>query len=451
MIALLALAAAAAAFAAGEAAAADGTVGSGSSFAAAMLENFTAQMLNFENAVSAAASQLFHLLFLCQFTWSVIQLFLHENLTFGAVVTTIIRQGMTGMFFYWLLLDRTVLKTIVASFQQLGGGAESFQFTALFRTAEETVGKLLAAASRLGGWTSLGVLIVGLSAGLVMSFALTSAIGYMVIVTLENYIAGTVGMILLGFGGSDYTRSYTAGYIRALVCIGFKLFLVSVIIQVGVASFQATIGDLSKITSGDSFCQICMNLIAQSFFFLAIVKIIPDVTNLLLNGAGGMMGGGGVASSLMAAAGMVTSMGKMAYNAPGGAVDGVKAGVSGAGNVARQAASVYKTSAEASKAKGRGGMNTAVRGAGSVLWAGYQATRAHGPRESPNSMTPVDPSIKSKNTAPSSAPAGEKSEKEAGNGAREESSGAAGAVSPPVSYSAPSPEELAKKGIKSLD
>ena len=90
--------------------------------------NFTGFISTFKSAMGeyaekcyAAAKTLFYLLFLCQFVWAIIQLCLQESLSFATVVATIVRQIMAGGFFYWFLLDRTILDSIVKSFSALTG------------------------------------------------------------------------------------------------------------------------------------------------------------------------------------------------------------------------------------------------------------------------------------------------------------------------------------------
>ena len=142
--------------------------------------------------------------------------------------------------------------------------------------------------------SGLALFLSGLCASLVMSYAMTVAISYLAIVMLENFIVSSVGLILLGFGGSEYTRNYALSYVKTLFHIGFKLFLATVIIQIGVRAFRmATTGVGSA--DDDAIIQICMNLIAQSFFFMAIVKVIPQIADTLIAGVSMGISSGGAA------------------------------------------------------------------------------------------------------------------------------------------------------------
>ena len=230
-------------------------------FTDTMLQNFKDRFESYENKIWQAAMTLFGLLFLCQFAWSTAQLCLHESLTFAAVITLVVRQVMTGTFFWWLLFDRSILRGIVGSFSQLAQSGLSYsQLIFLMESAVENIMKAVGKSS--GIVEGITLFLTGLSACVVMSFALTTAIAYMAVVMLENYVVCSLGLILMGFGGSDYTRSYALSYMRTLVHFGLKLFLATIILQVGVLGFtHATVGLINMST--ESISQACMRLIAQ--------------------------------------------------------------------------------------------------------------------------------------------------------------------------------------------
>ena len=163
--------------------------------------------------------------------------FLQESLTFAAVVTTIVRQVMTGGFFWWLLFDRSILETIVASFKGLSG--LDLELASLVKISVNTCIIIVSATSLATGvLEGLFIALVGIVTAIIVGFALATATGYLAVVLLENYIVGSLGLILLGFGGSDYTRNYALSYIKTLVHIGFKLFLVSVVLLIGIGIFH---------------------------------------------------------------------------------------------------------------------------------------------------------------------------------------------------------------------
>jgi type IV secretion system protein TrbL len=340
-------------------------------FTDTMLQDFKDRFAAYEDKIWQAALALFGLLFLCQFTWSVAQLCLHESLTFAAVVALIVRQVMTGMFFWWLLFDRSILRGIVGSFSQLASSGLSLsELVFLMETAVLNIMKAVGKSS--GVIEGIALFLTGLSASIVMSFALTSAIAYMAIILIENYIVGSLGLILMGFGGSDYTRSYALSYIRTLVHIGLKLFLATIIIQVGVFAFtQATMGLDSM--DAESISQACMRLIAQSFFFLAVTRVIPEISGAMISGASttGMhtvnaIRAGGMAAG-MAAVGTLAG----AYNAAGTVADGYVQNR----NAVESAVNAYSSRFETSRSKGHSPIVAGVSALGGTLWGAYQEAR----------------------------------------------------------------------------
>jgi type IV secretion system protein TrbL len=426
-----------------------------SAFTQGMLETFRTSFQSFENKVHQAALALFAALFLCQFAWSVIQLMLTESLTFASVVATVIRQVMTGAFFYWLLFDRSILKGIVDSFSQLANSGLSF--TDLLFFMETAMQNIMTAVQGRGGLTLEGIALFfsGLAASLVLSYALTTAVGYMAIVLLENYIVGSLGLILLGFGGSDYTRNYALSYIKALVHIGFKLFLVTVIIYVGTYSFTRTTGGM--VGSGaDSLIQTCMMLIGQSFLFVAVIKVIPQISDTLIAGVSMSTSSGAYAlrSGVMGAAGLAAGAVTAGYNAPGKAADAIGGGVS----AVQSAASAYSANFGAYRSKGLNSVRAGVSALGSTLWAGYQASRGH--QTAPQNSMASNPG-----TSPGTGTAASKSNnsnvsqtvsvndpvqnptviKDAPKTTEAPDSETADQKDTENSYSAPSPEELSKR------
>jgi type IV secretion system protein TrbL len=281
---------------------------------------------------------------------------------------------MTGMFFWWLLFDRSILRGIVGSFSQLA--QSGLTLSELITLMETAVLNIMDAVGKSSGVIEgIALFLTGLSACVVMSFALTTAIAYMAVVSVENYIVGSLGLILMGFGGSDYTRSYALSYIRTLVHIGLKLFMATIIVQVGVVAFtQATMG-LNNMDAV-SVSQTCMQLIAQSFFFLAVTRVIPEIAGTLVNGVSstGMHTVGAIRAGGMAAGAAVVGAASKVYNTPGAVADGVVHGK----NAVESAVNAYSSKFEQSRSNGHSSIVAGVSALGGTLWGAYQGARHNG-------------------------------------------------------------------------
>ena len=315
-------------------------------FSNTLIKSFHDRFKALESTIINAALGLFAGLFLCQFAWSVIQLFLQESLTFAAVVTTIIRQVMTGGFFYWILVDRTILKSIIESFSQLA--KQGMDVSTLLFIADVTVERLMQKCGQSTGVLSgFALFLVGLAASLVLLYAMATAVSYIAIVMLENYIVSFLGLILLGFGGSEYTRNYALSYIKTLFHIGFKLFLATIMVTVSITVMFNLVNSIDTGTN-ESIMQGCLQLIACSFLLLAIIKVIPQISDTLI--AGVSMGIGQGSAAIRSGVGVGAAL-------TGGLAMGVGRGAAGtigtAGSATGAAANAYHASRQSGKSVGR--------------------------------------------------------------------------------------------------
>lgn len=318
-----------------------------------MIGRFQSEFEKYEKVILNYAKNLFYLLFLAQFSWAVLQLFLQESLTFGAVIACLVRQIMMGGFFWWLLVDRTVTESIVASFSAMSG--MKLDLANLLRLMVSMCASVTEhTAEAAGVFEGFYIALVGLVTSVIMSFALTTAIGYLAIVMLENYIVSSLGLILLGFGGSEYTRNYALSYIKTLFHIGFKLFLVTVILMIGFNVFYNLQREWTDATldgmaiSNTSLLQTCMSLIAASLFFWAIIKVVPQIADTLIAGvsmgigAGGAAIRSGVGGAAALAGGLAMGAGRVAAGTIGTA-----------GSATGAAANAYHASRQSGKSVGR--------------------------------------------------------------------------------------------------
>lgn len=81
-------------------------------------------------------------------------------------------------------------------------------------------------------------IVAGLAAvlvGIVICVTLAITAAYLVVALVETYICVNAGIILLGFGGSRWTKNYALAYLRFAFGAGMKLFITQLIIGIGSA------------------------------------------------------------------------------------------------------------------------------------------------------------------------------------------------------------------------
>jgi type IV secretion system protein TrbL len=368
------------------------------------ITTFREKMETYSDKIYLYADRLFDLLFVIQFIWSILLLVLQENCTLGMVIITATRQIIVGMFFWWLLFDRSILKTIVASFSAMANqGGVDFG---------ELLSKQWALVSTIWGMASLtdGSLIIGIITCVVLCFVVSMAVGQLAVTYLENIVAGTLGYILMGFGGSEWTRSFALSYVRALVAIGFKLFLVTIILAIGIQAFDTLVGSAKQVAAtvtspygkdddmrtqnviktvvssarttseNGSFSELCFSIITAAFLFHALIQTVPSITSTLLAGAtlGAGMGTGilrsfaGTGSVLNAGVGTAIGAGSVALGSGRGAAQGARSATQAASEAYSMSSAPVKTAASAI-AGAAGALGGAILGAGRT--AGYEVAR----------------------------------------------------------------------------
>ena len=156
---------------------------------------------------------------------------------------------------------------------------------------------------------SLGYVIAGYM--IMIIFALIAAM--MLLVIVQSYIVLYAGIILLGFGGSIFTKDIALMYLKAAISIGAKYFIMLLVAGLGADIINNWALALTNIT----FKQMAL-FIGASTVLLALVKTIPDMIGDMINGFSW-----GTGESLTRT---TMQMGKMAIGAGVGAVTGAVGG-----------------------------------------------------------------------------------------------------------------------------
>jgi len=131
--------------------------------------------------------------------------------------------------------------------------------------------------SDYSSWDPIDRLGIKLSSYIiVICFALIAA---QVLITLvEMYLVTSAGIILLGFGGTNWTKDLAFSYFRYLLSIAMKLFIIQLLVGLCEGFVMEWLHD---ITNEDAQITI---LIGASCILLSLVKQIPALMTSLLQG-----------------------------------------------------------------------------------------------------------------------------------------------------------------------
>ncbi|MFA9394666.1 MAG: P-type conjugative transfer protein TrbL [Halodesulfovibrio sp.] len=220
----------------------------------------------------------------------------------------------------------------------------------VFISGMKIVFKILGETSVLSPVDSLGFIIIGLA--IAITFALIAA--QMLLIKCESYIVLNAGIILLGFGGAEQTRSYATNFMRYSLGVAMKLFVMQLLISLGISFINEF--ETTSVSLGDLFI-----LIGASIVLLALTMSIPDIVSGIINGSHVSTGQAITSAASTVAMGTMATMGAMkagGFNA----FDGVKATQAAAGMANADGASGLGKAGHMAKNLGSAALSTRGQG-----------------------------------------------------------------------------------------
>ncbi len=248
----------------------------------------------------------------------------------------IVNQTLFLGFFLAMLQNAVTWDTaIVSSFRQAassaggGGIAPSDVFAAGVKLASTVL-------NQMSIWhpeASAGLIIAGIV--IEVCFALMAA--FMVLALVESYLIISMGVLFMAFGGSRWTKDMAVSTVRYAVSVGAKLFVLQLLVSIGTGLIQSWADSFVDVTDAS----LCI-LIGCSIVMLALVKVLPETMQRIVNGSS-MANGSALVGAAAAVSGGVAAFG---------------AGMVGAGAMAANSyrlASAQMGAADAKSAETNGG------------------------------------------------------------------------------------------------
>ncbi|MBY5436480.1 P-type conjugative transfer protein TrbL [Rhizobium leguminosarum] len=298
-----------------------------------------------ESTVMDAARSLFWILATIEIGIAAVWLAI-QSASLDSWFAELVRRIMfVGFFAFVLAQGPTFAKAVADSLFQIGAGGGTASPADVFNAG-------LAVATKMSEKVQFGLFednALAISAAFAMivtviAFSLVAAI--FVSVMVEMYIGLLAGMIMLGLGGSSFTKDFAVRYLVYAFSVGMKLMALVMISRIG---SEVLIGLANQPDIGDQF-QTALAIAGIAVVVFIIAMYVPNIIQGVVQGAsvsGGMeaIRHGGQAASFAAGAGFLA------------------AGAAGAGFAAAQAA----------RAGGSSVAGAALRGVGASFSSGAQA------------------------------------------------------------------------------
>ncbi|WP_429941285.1 P-type conjugative transfer protein TrbL (plasmid) [Agrobacterium vitis] len=256
-----------------------------------------------------------------------------------------------GLFAFILSEGPAFAKAIVDSLYQIGAGGGSASPANIFNAGIRVATKMLEQAKfGLFEDNALAIAAVFAMVVVVVCFSLVAAI--FVSVMVEMYVGLLAGMIMLGLGGTSYTKDFAIKYLVYAFSVGMKLMALVMIAKIG-SDILLGLAEAPTATSEQFITTLAIAGISVVVFVIAMY--VPPILQGVVQGAsvsGGMesIRHGGQAASFAAGAGfLATAAASRGFQAAGAAraggaslgsaaMRGMEAGIGGAAGAVGSAA-----------------------------------------------------------------------------------------------------------------
>jgi P-type conjugative transfer protein TrbL len=264
--------------------------------ASAPIDNFIQNFMSLRDRLTAgggllyrAALKLFWTLALIQLTWSGIRLALRGDWGLSSITAVLVRNIMFIGFFYWLLTQsaNNALVTMISGGLRAIGSDASIPATVspadFFFNCVHALYSLTDTAFKLGVYNSVWAAAPYALTLVVLSFASAFAVVYL----LEYIIVVPAGVILMGMGGTVWSKKFVTNYVRVLISVGFKLFFLQIVFFIAnpyISNAQVLFANANTIAS-EGFFQHIFNFAGFSTVVFLSIKTIPQFAANLVSGA----------------------------------------------------------------------------------------------------------------------------------------------------------------------
>lgn len=273
---------------------------------------------SWEGVLLDYARGLFALLVTIEIAWTMIRLTM-KNADFSEFAAEVVNRMMFVGFFGWLLTNSsTFARAIVDSFRQAGNeAAMASGGTGGIRPSDIFDAGMNMATTVLMTKVELSLTGVGQSVALMIAAVLVCAcfalIGaFLICALVESYIVVSAGVILMGFGGSRWTKDYAIKALTYALSVGAKLFCIQLIAGLGEAMIKTQA--LAVTPASSQKPEDVLVVVGFALVMVVLTKTIPDTVQGLINGtsvstSGGALLAGMVGGAVAGAAGQALGVG----------------------------------------------------------------------------------------------------------------------------------------------
>lgn len=243
-----------------------------------IVAQFQSRSAGWEAGLRSFALNTFGILAAMELAWAAFKL-AFQGSDVSEWLAEIVNQILFLGFFLALLENSVTWGTaIVNSFRQAAGvaGGTTLAPSDVFAAGVNLAQKVISQITIWSPTSSVGLIIAGLV--IEICFALIAA--SMVLALVESYLVISSGVLLMAFGGSRWTKDFAVSTVRYTVSVGAKLFVLQLLVSIGNGLIQQWVATFNDVTAQS----LCI-LVGCSIVLLALVKVLPETMQRIVNGS----------------------------------------------------------------------------------------------------------------------------------------------------------------------
>lgn len=243
-----------------------------------IVDQFRTRSAGWESTLQSFARGTFGILAGIELAWAAFKLAFR-----GADVSEWLAEIVNQILFlgfFFALLENSVTwgQAIVDSFRQAAGaaGGSGIAPSNVFAAGVSLAGKVI---SQMSFW-SPGASVALVIAGLVIEVCFALIAAFMVLALVESYLIISMSVIFMAFGGSRWTKDFAISTVRYTVSVGAKLFVLQFLVSIGTGLITDWANTFNDVTAN----ALCI-LVGCSIVMLALVKVLPETMQRIVNGS----------------------------------------------------------------------------------------------------------------------------------------------------------------------
>jgi len=280
-----------------------------------LLSKIQTSAKGWQTQVTNAATSLFWLLAAIEFSVAAIWLAI-QTPTLDQIFAMLVKRIMfIGLFLFFLQQGPALAQQIVSSLYQIGSGSGGDPSPAnLFNVGLKAV-STMSNNIQFGMFKDNALAIAGVFSMVIVIIAFAFLAAVMAAIMVEQYVGLMAGLIMLGFGGSTFTKDVAVKYFTYVFAIGMKLLVLAMVAKVASDAISSLVD--SNVSNPQQYVQ---------YFAIAGIALVAGLLGLWVpNIISGVIQGVSVSSG-MEVVGVGTAAAGFAVGAAGLGLGGIAAG-----------------------------------------------------------------------------------------------------------------------------